>query len=109
MGLPPSPANNANPSSSIPTAVDFDPQSHPYRRTSRSSSGHHGHPSHLNGNGNGNGNGGGGVGPSGPSENGIGHVRSLEVCQSFFHVFFFCVLYSHVFPHCSTLWMKMKI
>ena len=87
-GGPPSSANNATPSSSIPTAVDFDPQSqydHPYRRTPRSSSGHHSHPSHLNGNGNGNGNGGG------HSENGIGHVRSLEVCQLFFFFSFFCI------------------
>jgi hypothetical protein len=82
VGMPP--ANNANPSS-LPTTVDFDPQSHPYRRTSRSSSGHHTHPFHLNGNG------GDGVGPSGPGENGIGHVRSLEVCQSFSLFSIFCI------------------
>ena len=77
IGVSPSASasSNANPSFSIPTAVDFDPQyENSYRRTSRSSTGHHSHPSHLNGNSN------GGVGPSGHDENGIGHVRSLEVC-----------------------------
>ena len=76
-------SNIANPSSSIPvTVVDFDPQYDiPYKRTSRSSTGHHNRPSHLNGNSNGNGNeAGGGGGSSGHSANGTGNVRSLEVC-----------------------------
>jgi len=81
VGVPPSvsasasASNNANlsSSSSIPAAVDFDPQYDiPYKRTSRSSTGHHGHPSHLNGNSN------GGGGPSGHTANGTGNVRSLE-------------------------------
>ena len=90
-------SNNANLSSSIPVAVDFDPQYDiPYKRTSRSSTVHHRHPSHLNGNNNG-GNGSGGHGGGGGSS---GNVRSLEVC----HVFMFCA-----FPYfyCSTLWMTI--
>jgi hypothetical protein len=85
VGVPPSvsasasASNNANlPSSSIPVTADFDPQYDiPYKRTSRSSTGHHGRPSHLNGNSNGSVSGGGG---SGHGANGTENVRSLEVC-----------------------------
>ena len=75
--------NAALSSSSIPVAVEFDPQyDMPYKRTSRSSIGHHGHPSHLNGNSNGSGSGsGGGGGPSARhGTNGTENARSLEVC-----------------------------
>ena len=66
-------SNNANlSSSSIPVTVDFDQYDNSYIRTSRSSTGHHGYPSHMNGNG--------GGGPS-HGANGTGNLRSREVCE----------------------------